>query len=228
LNPIPSDPKRGGVPRPLITNPPAGGLKLDGRPEVDFVKAAKLFAIMLLAATVAFLFGPARGEEPPATGEAGETDELITRDQFIDMLRIRAPKSDYPEKRLRSMDNETPPPAQVTVNILFKVGSTEPAGDFSIRQIQEAGEALSSDALAGHRFEIAGHTDNTGSKEENLKLSRERAEAVKEFLVDFYGISPDRLVARGYGETQPVASNETEDGRAMNRRVVFTRLDEYK
>ena len=193
------------------------------------VKAAKiLITILLLAATVAFSIRPARGEDPPAADTAGEADELITRDQFIDMLRIRAPQSDYPEKRLRSMDTEKPPPAQVTVNILFKVGSTEPAGDFSIRQIQEAGEALSSDALAGHRFEIAGHTDNTGSKDANLKLSRERAEAVKTFLVKFYGISPERLVARGYGETQPVASNETEEGRAMNRRVVFTRLDEYK
>ena len=193
------------------------------------VKAAKiLITILLLAATVAFSIRPARGEDPPAADTAGEADELITRDQFIDMLRIRAPQSDYPEKRLRSMDTEKPPPAQATVNILFKVGSTEPAGDFSIRQIQEAGEALSSDALAGHRFEIAGHTDNTGSKDANLKLSRERAEAVKTFLVKFYGISPERLVARGYGETQPVASNETEEGRAMNRRVVFTRLDEYK
>jgi len=193
------------------------------------VKAAKiLITILLLAATVAFSIRPARGEDPPAADTAGEADELITRDQFIDMLRIRAPQSDYPEKRLRSMNTEKPPPAQVTVNILFKVGSTEPAGDFSIRQIQEAGEALSSDALAGHRFQIAGHTDNTGSKDANLKLSRERAEAVKTFLVKFYGISPERLVARGYGETQPVASNKTEEGRAMNRRVVFTRLDEYK
>jgi outer membrane protein OmpA-like peptidoglycan-associated protein len=192
-------------------------------------KAAKiLFTILLLAATVAFSIRPARGEAPPAADAAGEADELITRDQFIDMLRIRAPQSDYPEKRLRSMDTEKHPPAQVTVNILFKAGSTEPAGDFSIRQIQEAGEALSSDALAGHRFQIAGHTDNTGSKDANLKLSRERAEAVKTFLVKFYGISPERLVARGYGETQPVASNKTEEGRAMNRRVVFTRLDEYK
>jgi OOP family OmpA-OmpF porin len=61
-----------------------------------------------------------------------------------------------------------------------------------------------------------------------MKLSQERAEAVKTFLVNYYGISPDRLVARGYGESQPVASNDTEEGRAQNRRVVFTRIDEYK
>ena len=157
-----------------------------------------------------------------------EARELITREQFIDMLRIRAPEDGYAEKRIRSMDTEEKKPARVTVNILFKVGSTELAGDFSIRQIQEAGEALSSDDLGGYRFEIAGHTDDTGTETDNLKLSQERAQAVKDFLVEFYGIDPDRLVARGYGESQPVASNTTEGGRARNRRVVFTRIDEYK
>jgi outer membrane protein OmpA-like peptidoglycan-associated protein len=167
----------------------------------------------------------------PDTAESqisSEARELITRDQFIDMLRIRAPEEGYAEKRIRTMDTEEKKPARVTVNILFKVGSTELAGDFSIRQIQEAGEALSSEDLAGYRFEIAGHTDNTGSEGDNLSLSRERAQAVKDFLVEFYGIDPDRLVARGYGESQPVASNATEEGRARNRRVVFTRIDEYK
>jgi outer membrane protein OmpA-like peptidoglycan-associated protein len=163
--------------------------------------------------------------EPQISSEARE---LITRDQFIDMLRIRAPEESYAEKRIRTMNTEEKNPARVTVNILFKVGSTELAGDFSIRQIQEAGEALSSEDLAGYRFEIAGHTDNTGTEQDNLTLSHERAQAVKDFLVEFYGIDPDRLVARGYGESQPVASNTTEEGRARNRRVVFTRIDEYK
>lgn len=190
------------------------------------MKAGRLFSIFVIAAFMAIFTGPVNGEDPPVPEVSGEARELITRDQFIDMLRIRAPESDYPEKRIRSVDEEAHPPAQVTVNILFKVGSTELAGDFSIRQIQEAGEALSSDALAGHQFEIAGHTDNTGTEEDNAELSQERAEAVKNFLVKFYGISPDRLIARGYGESQPVASNETEEGRARNRRVVFTRLDE--
>ncbi len=191
------------------------------------MKAARLFSIFALAAAIAAAStGPVMGEEPRLPEFSGELRDLITRDQFIDMLRIRAPKSDYPEKKIRSLDEDAQAPARVTVNILFKVGSTELAGDFSVRQIQEAGQALSSDALAGHRFEIAGHTDNTGTEEINRKLSQERAAAVKNFLVQFYGISPERLVARGHGESQPVAPNDTEEGRAKNRRVVFTRLDE--
>ncbi len=68
------------------------------------------------------------------------------------------------------------------------------------------------------RVEIAGHTDSQGSNEYNRALSYDRAKAVRNYLV-MRGISPDRIVARGYGEDRPVASNETAEGRAKNRRV---------
>jgi len=70
---------------------------------------------------------------------------------------------------------------------------------------------------------IAGHTDNIGSEVYNQNLSRRRAQAVKDYLVR-QGIAADRLIVRGFGKTQPIASNETEDGRAQNRRVEFIRV----
>lgn len=70
------------------------------------------------------------------------------------------------------------------------------------------------------RVEIAGHTDSTGSASYNQRLSQERAASVRSYLVSA-GIESFRLVARGYGETQPIASNETDYGRARNRRVEF-------
>ena len=70
------------------------------------------------------------------------------------------------------------------------------------------------------KVEIQGHTDSVGSAKYNLKLSQKRAEAVKKVLVEKYGISPDRIIAKGYGESMPVAPNDTEEGRAKNRRVV--------
>ena len=70
------------------------------------------------------------------------------------------------------------------------------------------------------KIEIQGHTDSVGPADYNLKLSQRRAEAVKKILVEKFGISPDRIIAKGYGETKPIAPNDTEEGRAKNRRVI--------
>ena len=68
------------------------------------------------------------------------------------------------------------------------------------------------------KIEVAGHTDNVGSSQANEKLSDERAKAVMAALVK-RGITANRLTAKGYGQSSPVADNRTEEGRAKNRRV---------
>ncbi|MGM0650867.1 MAG: OmpA family protein [Bacteroidota bacterium] len=75
------------------------------------------------------------------------------------------------------------------------------------------------------RVEIAGHTDHVGTEEDNMDLSQRRAEAVKNWLVR-RGIDVDRIEAKGYGETQPVADNETEEGRQQNRRTEVRILED--
>lgn len=70
------------------------------------------------------------------------------------------------------------------------------------------------------RIEIGGHTDSTGSREFNMRLSRERARSVRQYLIA-KGIAPSRLSARGYGPDNPLADNGTEEGRTKNRRVEF-------
>ena len=72
------------------------------------------------------------------------------------------------------------------------------------------------------KFEIDGHTDNTGAAAHNLTLSQQRAEAVKAQLVTM-GIDASRLTTKGFGDTQPMTSNDTPDGKANNRRVEFVR-----
>jgi len=74
------------------------------------------------------------------------------------------------------------------------------------------------------RIEIGGHTDDDGAEAHNLKLSTRRATAVQEFLVS-RGVDGSQLEVRGYGESQPLGDNATEEGRAMNRRVVFKSLE---
>jgi outer membrane protein OmpA-like peptidoglycan-associated protein len=70
------------------------------------------------------------------------------------------------------------------------------------------------------RVEIQGYTDNKGNQDKNLKLSQARAEAVKNWLVN-KGIKADRLTAKGYGPDNPIASNDTPEGRSQNRRIEF-------
>jgi outer membrane protein OmpA-like peptidoglycan-associated protein len=74
------------------------------------------------------------------------------------------------------------------------------------------------------KVQVGGHTDNTGSAALNKRLSAARAETVRQYLVS-KGVAAERLTARGYGPSKPVASNKTAEGRAQNRRVELTRLN---
>ncbi|MGZ3900221.1 MAG: OmpA family protein [Bacteroidia bacterium] len=73
------------------------------------------------------------------------------------------------------------------------------------------------------QIELSGHTDNVGSDEANMKLSSDRAKTVTDYLVGL-GIAAERIQAKGYGETKPLGTNDTEEGRQLNRRVEFTIL----
>lgn len=74
------------------------------------------------------------------------------------------------------------------------------------------------------KIEIQGHTDNVGTEESNLSLSQKRAESVRNYLIS-EGISATRVTAVGYGESQPIAPNDTPAGRAQNRRTAFQILE---
>ena len=86
--------------------------------------------------------------------------------------------------------------------------------------IKRAADAIKA-APAGLKLEIGGHTDSTGDTAANLQLSQARAEAVRDELIQL-GVSPQVLIAKGYGGTKPIASNETEAGRFQNRRIEYT------
>ncbi|HET9624125.1 MAG TPA: OmpA family protein, partial [Kofleriaceae bacterium] len=71
------------------------------------------------------------------------------------------------------------------------------------------------------KIQVEGHTDSQGKAEYNKQLSQRRADAVVQYLVK-HGISVDRLTSIGFGQEKPIADNKTAEGRAQNRRVVFT------
>jgi outer membrane protein OmpA-like peptidoglycan-associated protein len=76
-------------------------------------------------------------------------------------------------------------------------------------------------------IEIVGHTDSEGDEEDNLKLSQQRADSVRDYLVS-QGVEPRKMVTTGMGETMPIASNDTREGRAANRRVQILVLGRTK
>ena len=69
-------------------------------------------------------------------------------------------------------------------------------------------------------IEIQGHTDNVGNYQYNIDLSEKRAQAVREYLIE-HGVPAERMTAHGYGPDRPLTSNDTQEGRSVNRRVEF-------
>ncbi len=98
-------------------------------------------------------------------------------------------------------------------------GQLKPESDAELQRFIEFLQAVPS--ATG---ELQGHTDSVGKDSYNLSLSQKRAESVRAYVIS-QGITAARLTAKGYGETQPVATNTTAEGRAANRRVLFVRTD---
>lgn len=153
----------------------------------------------------------------PGLGQESETP-LVPKDTFIKKLSV-----DYepPPPGARGLDVEPPP--SVTITLFFKYDSTDLADAQSLKQLQEAGAAFTSPELAPFRFLVEGHTDSDGEEDYNLKLSQRRAEAIVKLLTERYNVKPQMLEPVGKGEMEPVASNDTDEGKQKNRRVVFVR-----
>ena len=90
------------------------------------------------------------------------------------------------------------------------------------RNVDEFARALGDPKLADTRFVIAGHTDDRGSDQHNLQLSRRRAEAVRSYLIQQGGVRADRLSIEAHGENYPLMGEDSEFARSMNRRVEFS------
>ncbi len=94
----------------------------------------------------------------------------------------------------------------------------------SLPLLEQFAKAFQNPALQDAVFVIAGHTDSKGSEKYNFRLSQERAKAVRQYLSQTYNIPEERFLVKPYGELRPVATNESDEGRAKNRRVEFIRV----
>ena len=155
-------------------------------------------------AGVGRLRGPAGIVDDPASAKPGPI-QIVNPSETID----------YPE-----LIRDRP---KIAALIHFDLNSARIRSD-AYPLLNEYVIALKSATLADAMLLIAGHTDAIGSDDYNLRLSEERAQAVREYLIE-HGVTANRLIAKGYGEMYPVASNATEAGRDLNRRSEFIRLD---
>ena len=130
-----------------------------------------------------------------------------------DIYAVSLPEDKRPEQ-ITVLTANTPIAIE---NLLFETGSDVIMAN-SLPELKRIAVFIQT---YGYRVRLAGHTDNIGQAEANKKLSQARAEAVKRQLV-VYGCTPESISAFGYGDTKPVATNETEDGRQSNRRVEIT------
>ena len=144
-----------------------------------------------------------REKAAPIIGSA-----VITRSLTTKPIRVRGLAVQWNDKPF------------VDVQILFDFDSDR-IKPGSLVQLREIAASLKNPALRRAQILIAGHTDSVGQEPYNLNLSIRRATAVRRALADQFGIDGARTRIKGYGEGRPVATNETPDGQAKNRRVTF-------
>jgi outer membrane protein OmpA-like peptidoglycan-associated protein len=110
-------------------------------------------------------------------------------------------------------------------NILFNTASHSLDRPEALRQLKEIGEALSKPDLAKSFFVIEGHTDNRGGHDMNVRLSWDRAESVRRYLIEHYKVDPSRVQTMGFGYNRPRFPNDSREHMLKNRRVELLFID---
>ncbi|MFC1610803.1 OmpA family protein [Myxococcota bacterium] len=124
-----------------------------------------------------------------------------------------------PEKlRVKSLVTVTEEKIEIKEKIYFRTGSAKVMKK-SFKLLDQVASVLKNYKHL-KRVRIEGHTDSRGSAKRNLKLSQDRADSVRQYLIE-QGVHPDRLVAEGFGPEKPISSNRSRRGREQNRRVEF-------
>lgn len=166
------------------------------------------------------------------------SDQELTSEKIIDILKGSTPtmrgiapieespsaagKPNCTTYRQRSR-GAAPTSDAVGMKVLFAFNSSQISSAAS-ENLKKLGIALKANELAPFCFRIEGHADNRGSDEYNFVLSQKRAESVVRYLARQLGIEQERLFPVGYGESQPLVNNDTEDNRQKNRRVQIVNL----
>jgi outer membrane protein OmpA-like peptidoglycan-associated protein len=175
--------------------------------------------------TVTFVAEKDQKKYSGVTKADGKFDILVPEgDSYKVQYKAFSENQDYNVLKMPSVEGTvnfeykliiSPPKNYTLDNVFFDTGKSTLKPESSTELNELAEYMLLKKGLA---IEIAGHTDNVGNKDANLKLSQDRANSVKAFLVK-KGIAAERVIAKGYGDTQPIADNATDEGKKKNRRT---------
>ena len=161
---------------------------------------------------------PTRGlSAAPQTDPAARAKEI----SFVGQVRNRKTRSLSLNEREEIAEIASAKP-KIDLEIRFDYNSAE-ISKTSLSAVQELGKALSNPDLKGSTFVVAGHTDAIGTEEYNQGLSERRADSIKRYLTDKYGIASADLVTVGYGKSKPKDPSAPTD--AINRRVQVVNMD---
>ncbi|WP_052701041.1 OmpA family protein [Loktanella sp. S4079] len=147
------------------------------------------------------------------------TAQLAKQDQTIEMLRLGIGDDAMPADELAEVCMGWARGLLDSSQITFATGTTT-ISDSSVQTLERLRDLAIGCKNEGLMIEIGGHTDSQGGEAENQRLSEARAQAVLDYMVDL-GVEASTMQAVGFGETNPVATNDTREGRAANRRITF-------
>jgi len=159
-----------------------------------------------------------------AGGQQVDTAAQAKEAKFVNSLRNRSTRSLSLGEREEVAQLAANKP-KIDLEIRFDYNSADIAKT-SVQAVQELGKALSDASLKGSTFVVAGHTDAIGGEEYNQGLSERRADTIKRYLTDKFGINGSDLVTVGYGKTKPKDANAPMD--PANRRVQVVNMDVSK
>jgi outer membrane protein OmpA-like peptidoglycan-associated protein len=154
---------------------------------------------------------------------SGNVTRVVTPGTNIE-VGSPAPREFKDEKRIVA-DLERPQSrVDLTVNFEFDSDKILAEGH---KQVYAIAQALKNPALKGKSIRIEGHTDSKGTDAYNVDLSYRRAVSVMNELSQKYDVDTSKLTVKGFGESQPVATNDTDEGRALNRRVTLVNVERF-
>ena len=180
----------------------------------DTVSAEKILDALKPKASVSR--GLSTGPQQPAD-VAVQTKE----NSFVNTLRNRKTRSLSLGERQEIAELAATKP-KIDLEIQFEYNSADISKN-SVTAVQELGKALSNPTLKGSTFVVAGHTDAIGGEAYNQDLSERRADTIKKYLTEKYGVDGSNLVTVGYGKTRPKDANAPMD--PANRRVQVVNMD---